>query len=57
MSFCYRCGEDIDYKEDWCKIVDDDDWFYHWKCYLRAKRDGHMPKPDFVHRKGSRPLN
>jgi hypothetical protein len=49
---CHRCKELIDFKEDWCKIVDDYDWLYHWKCYLLARRDGHMPKPDYVHKKG-----
>lgn len=51
---CKRCQELIDFKEDWCKIVDDYDWFYHWKCYLLARRDGHMPKPDYVHKKGAK---
>jgi len=50
--FCKRCLESIDFKVDWCKIADDDDWFYHWKCYLKAQKDGHMPKPDLVHKKG-----
>jgi len=52
MSFCYKCGGDIDFKESWVKFIDDHDWFYHWKCYLVARRDGYMPKPDFIHKKG-----
>ena len=52
---CYKCGYDIDYKEDWCKFIDEGDWFYHWKCYLKAKLNGHMPKPTYIHRKGEKP--
>lgn len=53
-SRCAKCFKPIDFKESWCKL---EQFFYHYACYWKQNKEFlHSTKPDFIHRKGEKPL-